>query len=159
MESHLNTPRMWGKLSSVSPFGIKRQTIPTHVGKTMIRRLAPLLTADHPHACGENYFMLISYVKMLGPSPRMWGKLHISHRHALSIRTIPTHVGKTKTGIRWRLGGSDHPHACGENGVNHVAEGFGLGPSPRMWGKLLRVIHHKNYARTIPTHVGKTQLL
>ena len=48
------SPRVWGKRCSTRTGRRSRRNIPTRVGKTAHNRLRPGLSAEHPHACGEN---------------------------------------------------------------------------------------------------------
>src|SRR5690606_37824005 len=94
------------------------------------------------------------------------------------IRSIPTRVGKTRTGdtqVPGQIGpsprvwgkrrpvydrGADdavHPHACGENIDGLVAVKRVRGPSPRVWGKLELPRRTRGALRSIPTRVGKTR--
>jgi len=52
---------------------------------------------------------------------------------------------------------TEHPHACGENLVESVVRNFGLGASPRVWGKRTRRNPDRPSQRSIPTRVGKTR--
>ena len=135
------------------------RTIPTHVGKTTPKLAHGYALSDHPHACGENLRRWRHRPNMLGPSPRMWGKLPRAVGHADIQRTIPTHVGKTPSVIPNSLASTDHPHACGENDLGLRWEVKTNGPSPRMWGKPGHQVPTGGSTRTIPTHVGKTSTL
>jgi hypothetical protein len=35
----------------------------------------------------------------------------------------------------WGAANTDHPHACGENGIDHRSKNGYHGPSPRVWGE------------------------
>ena len=74
-----------------------------------------LIEADHPHARGENWVMSGWYGEQDGPSPRTWGERPVRSRRGRAWRTIPTHVGRTSTGVREKCQPPDHPHARGEN--------------------------------------------
>ena len=113
------------------------RTIPTHVGRTHAAEHRVVIAADHPHARGENV------------------RQRTDRRDP--DRTIPTHVGRT-------------PSVCGHDHADR-------GPSPRTWGEPSRHAaaraasadhphaRGENCARgrsisvlirTIPTHVGRT---
>ena len=89
------SPRAWGELFIQLKKDGSWRTIPTRVGRTWPRRLAPLGIPDHPHARGENHRAMQLFPSADGPSPRAWGELHVGalmdHKH----RTIPTRVGRT----------------------------------------------------------------
>ena len=147
---------MWGKRSQSCGGGFRPRTIPTHVGKTFTRDPSQKLRADHPHACGENTIIITLSCSAYGPSPRMWGKPRVPAHQCHTVRTIPTHVGKTSLIASSNSLLTDHPHACGENISMFYCSSFHCGPSPRMWGKPHRNLARSDISRTIPTHVGKT---
>ena len=74
-----------------------------------------------------------------GPSPRVWGKLHLDFVRAVGQRSIPTGVGKTE--------------------FDAVQEFLLKGPSPRVWGKRDNKDRVQTGLRSIPTGVGKTSSL
>src|SRR5271157_3986419 len=73
-----------------------------------------------------------------------------------SIRTIPTHVGRTEMYCFLWLWLADHPHARGENFARCDGPALKNGPSPRTWGEPPDVAEPGARRRTIPTHVGRT---
>ncbi len=91
-----------------------------------------------------------------GPSPRTWGERLFPDRVPGDIRTIPTHVGRTRRSRRDADLGADHPHARGENAFEFHAALPTNGPSPRTWGELAIWPPGRTTSRTIPTHVGRT---
>ena len=92
-----------------------------------------------------------------GPSPRTWGELLCQYLVDYIGRTIPTHVGRTKSfQCRW-YSYTDHPHARGENNRMARTAPAPCGPSPRTWGELGGVGAVAAAGRTIPTHVGRTK--
>ena len=93
---------------------------------------------------------------IFGPSPRTWGELTRTRRRFPSLRTIPTHVGRTGKGIWAATPMSDHPHARGENTNATQSCTLTSGPSPRTWGEPWPGIPSRPPSRTIPTHVGRT---
>ena len=74
----------------------------------------------------------------------------------LAYRTIPTHVGRTRSSPRSSTTPTDHPHARGENTSTRRWRNSKSGPSPRTWGELASERSELGVARTIPTHVGRT---
>jgi len=95
---------------------------------------------------------------VIGPSPRTWGELTGDVHSGGATRTIPTHVGRTIRNTDCVSHCADHPHARGENGCHIVLIIIGRGPSPRTWGELIRAEDIAEDGRTIPTHVGRTQM-
>ncbi len=73
-----------------------------------------------------------------------------------SVRTIPTHVGRTLSTTVIPTPGPDHPHARGENARALGISILDPGPSPRTWGEQPARARMTNRFRTIPTHVGRT---
>ena len=126
------------------------------MGKTSGLRPRLVRRADHPHACGENTHILVFSSRIVGPSPRVWGKLYCPRKPLLRQRTIPTRVGKTFMTLRAGKRTTDHPHACGENPSFPFSRAAFDGPSPRVWGKHGVFPEGQSAQRTIPTRVGKT---
>ncbi len=153
------SPRRWGKRMQVMVKKWRGRTIPTQVGKTVLRGDSIIKFADHPHAGGENCLSTSHIQTYYGPSPRRWGKHGDVILHYNRHRTIPTQVGKTEVVDVDPDEVRDHPHAGGENSLTKPCRNNPAGPSPRRWGKRL-VVHPENLkSRTIPTQVGKTHLL
>ena len=90
------SPRTWGEPCRSSPAATSRRTIPTHVGRTGQGRSDGESPTDHPHARGENEPSKATELVLTGPSPRTWGELPAWPVRGERIRTIPTHVGRTR---------------------------------------------------------------
>ncbi len=56
------------------------------------------LRQDHPHACGEKHVQQKKLKCTEGPSPRVWGKVSLNDVNNIENRTIPTRVGKSRSG-------------------------------------------------------------
>ena len=88
----------------------------------------------------------------------MRGKLRHAGGLPASERIIPAHAGQTTifsfNSARW----SDHPRACGANGVWGVFNIRGHGSSPRMRGKLFHNCSVLCFVRIIPAHAGQTMV-
>ena len=65
-------------------------------------------------------------------------------------------MGRTDTNNDGLADIADHPHARGENITVELIRAFINGPSPRTWGELGPDGPDYVFARTIPTHVGRT---
>ncbi len=89
------SPRAWGKLKGWGVDAVRGRTIPTGVGKTLVRIGCTYMSADHPHGRGENCFLINASISTIGPSPRAWGKQCGEPAYTRAQRTIPTGVGKT----------------------------------------------------------------
>src|SRR5450759_4635142 len=107
----------------------------------MVRINDPAFAAQvsFPHARGDGPGADIRTVQMLLFSPRAWGKQQHLDRTDVSPRTIPTRVGKTHLGGECGIVYADHPHARGENSSIGRRGACFCGPSPRAWGKPVRV--------------------
>ena len=112
---HGSPPRLWGKHSAQFLIADPFRFTPTLVGKTKLAKFTAMLTAVHPHACGENVSFGTVAAAANGSPPRLWGKLSLHRRILSAIRFTPTLVGKTALWRAWRGRRSVHPHACGEN--------------------------------------------
>ncbi len=129
------SPRGWGERLDQNFRDCQLRTIPTRVGRTAAGTGGIKLTADHPHAGGENMPSLIAEGVRYGPSPRGWGE-HVRHRsRGSSERTIPTRVGRTRYATKRKARRTDHPHAGGENRCPFRSTLRLSGPSPRGWGE------------------------
>ena len=152
------SPRVWGELRMQKSTLDAVRTIPTRVGRTPCSGKLSAVSADHPHACGENSRCTASRNACNGPSPRVWGELVELVLLQPEQRTIPTRVGRTRESFPARQQQSDHPHACGENHVMRQQPAAPDGPSPRVWGEPSQPRRHHLSRRTIPTRVGRTPL-
>ena len=159
-KSHSGSPpRVWGKRLHHPVFQPDQRFTPTRVGKTYGLRRCRRKRTVHPHACGENGISLMPAYPGFGSPPRVWGKL-LTLRHCVHHRRFtPTRVGKTQPYAYSPVPPTVHPHACGENQGNPVAESGGVGSPPRVWGKLLRPSETRWRRRFTPTRVGKTSVV
>ena len=89
------SPRAWGKRWRTNRLRQHHRNIPTSVGKTVTSVLLRHNLPEHPHERGENLQGVIVVAHRVGTSPRAWGKLRVFHVCTLSLRNIPTSVGKT----------------------------------------------------------------
>ena len=70
----------------------------------------------HPHACGENFFLVLSSIRVSSVHPHACGENVEMRFSGSSVRTV-------------------HPHACGENGGVVKIIPCTVGSPPRVWGK------------------------
>ena len=70
-----SSPRMRGKLTVDYCFDFVLRIIPAHAGQTVLPALQPLMSADHPRACGAN--------------------IRCAGRRSGGDRIIPAHAGQT----------------------------------------------------------------
>jgi len=150
------SPRTWGEPPPGLPTAPWPRTIPTHVGRTTTKSTARPRSPDHPHARGENHKDCGRVPANPGPSPRTWGEPSARRSCWSRPRTIPTHVGRTRSMLVVLNPRADHPHARGENCSRMRSSSGVFGPSPRTWGELMVGLLALHAVRTIPTHVGRT---
>src|SRR5947199_289768 len=86
----------------------------------------------------------------------MWGKRTGNQYSQQSIRSTPTHVGKTLNPDTMIITRSEHPHACGENLHTYLLKLLQPRAPRPMWGKPQQRATCPRKARSTPTHVGKT---
>ena len=151
-----SSPRMRGKLVSLSPELSSRRLIPAHAGKTSHAHSRRRKRTAHPRACGENRFMQIHVMKYHGSSPRMRGKLVDPATSRRGEGLIPAHAGKTFGDIGFNAARRAHPRACGENALPPAVWGRSRGSSPRMRGKRFPFGSWCFRWGLIPAHAGKT---
>ncbi len=109
-----SSPHMWGTLIRQFRERGKNRFIPTHVGNSASGCFLILLTAVHPHTCGELHMNLQEITATPGSSPHMWGTLHYGLQYQLNRRFIPTHVGNSEYPVSTGISKTVHPHTCGE---------------------------------------------
>ena len=108
--------------------------IPAHAGNTPIDSGEMLNARDHPRACGEHSWRVISRLVLSGSSPRMRGTRRRGDLRPRLLGIIPAHAGNTSSPPAVFPGRRDHPRACGEHHTP-CAGGIRLrGSSPRMRG-------------------------
>ena len=110
-----SSPRMWGTQHVLALAPSAERFIPTHVGNTPLNAAGATSNPVHPHACGEHQLIVLRPAEYRGSSPRMWGTPTKQRNNHDYKRFIPTHVGNTVVGSRWRYSQTVHPHACGEH--------------------------------------------
>ena len=147
---------MRGKQARIAPCVASARITPAHAGKT--EKAADFIpcVADHPRACGENTAGRTRPSSIFGSPPRMRGKLTVSELCHCVLRITPAHAGKTQFNQLCRSRLSDHPRACGENYLFHLAQAAKAGSPPRMRGKPAQQKQIVQWGRITPAHAGKT---
>ena len=90
-----SSPRVWGTPGVALRFAARYRFIPTGVGNTRRNVTLLLLTAVHPHGCGEHALGYDRIYNRYGSSPRVWGTRPVNNCVRLRWRFIPTGVGNT----------------------------------------------------------------
>ena len=129
---------------------------PTHVGKTENPLKEPCDLQKHPHARGEDNWMILVTPTDGETPPRTWGRLKVANPAGKLVGNTPTHVGKTCHRGRIRAGVRKHPHARGEDRLSMAVSVAVRETPPRTWGRLDYNEGEYIDSRNTPTHVGKT---
>ena len=109
-----SSPRVWGQVVYRIWCAKNTRIIPTRVG-TRVETYEDLAGCwDHPHACGDKVYGVISKNRQRGSSPRVWGQVFLSFASRLQPRIIPTRVGTSNYCHFASIRVQDHPHACGD---------------------------------------------
>ena len=133
-----SSPCVWGQVDADFTVDLSDRIIPMRVGTSQEQSCHCTVKQDHPHACGDKYFLSAPLPLVSGSSPCVWGQVKYA------IITPPC--------IR------DHPHACGDKKYVWGASHEKLGSSPCVWGQVyLRSLHRDN-AGIIPMRVGTRSL-
>ena len=111
---------------------------------------------DHPRACGANTVIHKGVRSFDGSSPRVRGKRVQEDRTRPPHRIIPARAGQTMWCRRSARAWSDHPRACGANISLITGMSIRNGSSPRVRGKLQRVVEYVGDGRIIPARAGQT---
>ena len=113
---------------------------------------------DHPHACGDKFFLDSCRELCIGSSPRVWGQEEYSCTVDSHARIIPTRVGTSSFYVDVPIKCQDHPHACGDKYLTHIGRPPKLGSSPRVWGQDRSFLVLCTKVWIIPTRVGTRRI-
>ena len=131
--------------------------IPAHAGLTDAADPCAATTWDHPRACGAHMYILHTWDKTRGSSPRMRGSLRFYPNVASTIGIIPAHAGLTLLQNPNVPNKRDHPRACGAHHIFAHLSATVVGSSPRMRGSLPSKYRLSRPEGIIPAHAGLTQ--
>ena len=129
-----SSPRMRGSQSAKALSCMTRGIIPAHAGLTDAADPCAATTWDHPRACGAHMYILHTWDKTRGSSPRMRGSLRFYPNVASTIGIIPAHAGLTLLQNPNVPNKRDHPRACGAHHIFAHLSATVVGSSPRMRG-------------------------
>ena len=131
-------------------------SIPAPAGETHLSATRPNQEKVHPRACGGNIRVIILFLSLYGPSPRLRGKRPACTPGSPSSRSIPAPAGETRPVDTDLCIGWVHPRACGGNYESSHLDHWRNGPSPRLRGK--RTDPDADWARyrSIPAPAGET---
>ena len=109
-----SSPRVWGQVILDTALASICRIIPTRVGTRTVTNVMICVVEDHPHACGDKYWVDTRNTAIVGSSPRVWGQEKDVTWGMAKSRIIPTRVGtslkENAAPNAWR----HHPHACGD---------------------------------------------
>ena len=147
---------MRGK-QGILPLGLEEMRItPARAGKTKSTVPCKSQRPDHPRACGENRHKAKRQALPPGSPPRVRGK----HPSAPGVdgnrRITPARAGKTHREWQLKAPKTDHPRACGENGIPTDTAVSRAGSPPRVRGKRKTDELKKYPERITPARAGKT---
>ena len=76
-----SSPRVWGQELLKVGFCHDGGIIPTRVGTSAMPMTPTTTVTDHPHACGDKVWPLLSLYHTRGSSPRVWGQEAPQRQH------------------------------------------------------------------------------
>ena len=153
-----SSPRVRGKqLAEYRQRPVVR-SIPARAGQTDRQRQGRLQheRPDHPRACGANEAQDGSDDLVPGSSPRVRGKRARPATAHERRRIIPARAGQTVCCVVDIALLPDHPRACGANADTGVSTWNMTGSSPRVRGKLRKLLRRVRRRRIIPARAGQT---
>ena len=151
-----SSPLTRGKHCEIGGRDASARLIPTHAGKTVIRRRIRRRVRAHPHSRGENSKLQAALNREAGSSPLTRGKPADRIARMEDTRLIPTHAGKTAVTAGRTSVPTAHPHSRGENMYLPWPVTVPAGSSPLTRGKHRSVGGDAGRWGLIPTHAGKT---
>ena len=151
-----SSPRVRGKHRRPHRDHQRGGLIPACAGKTDGRGRRCALRPAHPRVCGENIENTLHSLEDAGSSPRVRGKLKEEGSGVWSFWLIPACAGKTLRTCSTLPPSRAHPRVCGENRRGPHQGRRPQGSSPRVRGKLARVVGDLGALRLIPACAGKT---
>ncbi len=147
-------PRLWGRFPVNRHHGEQDRFTPTPVGTIVPALCVEHSTAVHPHACGDDGNMCHYIAEFFGSPPRLWGRSLVQMEVELTHRFTPTPVGTMRPAARADTSHPVHPHACGDDTLEHITCHEPTGSPPRLWGRLAQSSSSPATFRFTPTPVG-----
>ena len=149
-----SSPRMWGAVGQILAQERADGIIPACAGSSLNRGRSPTVGRDHPRVCGEQAYLSILYISILGSSPRVRGAAEWVPSYFDFQGIIPARAGsRTQRGLD--IGSSrDHPRACGEQSWTFRDDETSVGSSPRVRGAAATHHDRAELMRIIPARAG-----
>ena len=154
-----SSPRVRGKVGGSERAGAWPGIIPAGAGKRLLEPTARRHPRDHPRGCGEKLDVHAHGVLLSGSSPRVRGKDDVVRFEVLVNGIIPAGAGKSRACRSTGPAVGDHPRGCGEKRQAPPPPRRHEGSSPRVRGKVARILRGGKSAGIIPAGAGKRVLL
>ena len=149
-------PRVWGRLVQQAHHFVCGRFTPTCVGTTGTGTGTGLVSAVHPHVCGDDLYAAGEPPRHLGSPPRVWGRRAERASRGCAPRFTPTCVGTTAGPRGAWPAPSVHPHVCGDDLSQSSRIWATSGSPPRVWGRHESTRPCGGASRFTPTCVGTT---
>ena len=149
-----SSPRMRGAVLLIVTSPLDSGIIPACAGSSSRSRPRGTGSWDHPRVCGEQAYLSILYISILGSSPRVRGAAEWVPSYFDFQGIIPARAGsRTQRGLD--IGSSrDHPRACGEQSWTFRDDETSVGSSPRVRGAAATHHDRAELMRIIPARAG-----
>ena len=129
-----SSPRLWGTGDKLIHCLLPPRFIPMPVGNRYHTLSSTISHPVHPHACGEQVFVVQNVDSPPGSSPRPWGTARHRSTSASYRRFIPTPVGNGFHPCVSLQPLAVHPHGRGDEPAYTNFESIISNCSPRAWG-------------------------
>ena len=150
------SPRAWGAALRRAQPGVGRRFIPTGMGSSRSRPRQARPRSVHPHGRGEHPLQVGGVALVLRSIPTGVGNVFPPPRLQAGPRSIPTGVGSIYIVLWIAMLPTAHPHRRDDQMILPVAWIRIVGPSPRAWGPVERIMLDVDHNRFSPTHVGNS---
>ena len=151
------SPRVRGKRTSGNRGLWRGGSIPACAGETPSLPSAPGVPGVYPRVCGGNIVPTGVPQSWHGLSPRVRGKRGGLARRMIERGSIPACAGETVAYPYSGLTGTVYPRVCGGNASSSGVVGLRWGLSPRVRGKLSRILEIAAKRGSIPACAGETR--
>ena len=112
-----SSPCVWGQGPRLSEEQQADRIIPMRVGTRLKRYVVHRKRWDHPHACGDKWYLMPISIIRQGSSPCVWGQAFRSYVLTVVTGIIPMRVGTSILIFASSVSARDHPHACGDKSI------------------------------------------
>ena len=117
-----SSPRMRGAVLFIVTSPLDSGIIPACAGSSSRSRPRGTGSWDHPRVCGEQAYLSILYISILGSSPRVRGAAEWVPSYFDFQGIIPARAGSSRGRSATTRPAWDHPRACGEQRLHTTTE-------------------------------------